>query len=73
MAAGRDPLSVIRQMEAAITERIAAERYAAGRPSPAATARLDAAQAAERDAELAIYTPAPQAAHGHNIEPEAGG
>lgn len=49
------PFELIRQMETAIKARTAAEEQAAGHPAPAATARLDAAQAAEREAERAIY------------------
>jgi hypothetical protein len=55
MSAGTDLGSVIRRMERAAAARVSAEAHAAAHPGPAATARLDAAQAAERDAELAIY------------------
>jgi hypothetical protein len=63
-----DPGSLIRRIERATAARVSAETYAAAHPSPAATARLDAAQAAERDAELAIYG---DVAASHD-EPEAG-
>jgi hypothetical protein len=55
-------------METATGERVSAETDASAHPGPAAMARLDAAQAAERDAELAIYG---DTAASHD-EPEAG-